>query len=122
MKLSEVSTRATRPERAPFRHAVPGGMVGRVIQLTTLFAAALLDPQPWAADAACREHPELDWFPQRGTTLGPQKAVCATCLVRAECLAYALAQGHSVPGVWGGTSDRERRVMRRTRPEPEAAA
>jgi WhiB family redox-sensing transcriptional regulator len=72
----------------------------------------LLDPQPWAADAACREHPELDWFPSRGEAHTSQKAVCSGCLVRDECLAYAMATGVTC-GVWGGTSERERRQLRR---------
>jgi hypothetical protein len=25
----------------------------------------MLEPLPWHADAACREHPELSWFPGR---------------------------------------------------------
>ena len=42
------------------------------------------------------------------------KAVCARCDVRAECLSFATAtvQDH---GVWGGTSEEERRAARRAR-------
>ena len=36
--------------------------------------------------------------------------VCEACGVRAECLAYALADDH-LQGVWGRTSDQERRVL-----------
>jgi WhiB family redox-sensing transcriptional regulator len=60
--------------------------------------------------------PEL-FFPV-GTT-GPAmaqaeaaKAVCATCPVRPECLEWALATGQD-SGVWGGTSEEERRALRR---------
>jgi WhiB family redox-sensing transcriptional regulator len=48
------------------------------------------------------------------------KAVCAMCPVRPECLTWALATGQDA-GVWGGTSEEERRVMRGIRPEQVAA-
>jgi WhiB family redox-sensing transcriptional regulator len=40
------------------------------------------------------------------------KAICRGCPVCAECLDYAMqtAQDH---GIWGGTTDEERRVARR---------
>jgi WhiB family transcriptional regulator, redox-sensing transcriptional regulator len=40
------------------------------------------------------------------------KAVCRGCPVRAECLDYAMqtAQDH---GIWGGTTEEERRQARR---------
>lgn len=66
----------------------------------------------WHADAACREHPELSWFPGMGVPTAPAKAVCHTCPVQAECLADAL-EHNLTTGVWGGTSDRERRRLRR---------
>jgi len=82
-----------------------------VIPLTERFVSAVLDPQPWALDAACREHAELDWFPARGAPHAEQKAVCDSCLVRAECLAYAMSLTPMVEGVWGGTSTRQRRTL-----------
>ncbi len=42
------------------------------------------------------------------------KAVCAGCPVRAECLEFALANDERW-GVWGGTSERQRRAMRAVR-------
>jgi len=39
------------------------------------------------------------------------KAVCGRCAVRANCLSYAL---ETMPeGIWGGTTDQERRAARR---------
>lgn len=38
------------------------------------------------------------------------KAVCAGCAVRAECLAWALSV-REPHGVWGGTSESERRML-----------
>lgn len=45
------------------------------------------------------------------------KQVCARWAVRAGRLDWALASGQEV-GVWGGTSEDERRALRRLRPSP----
>jgi WhiB family transcriptional regulator, redox-sensing transcriptional regulator len=70
----------------------------------------------WRARALCRdEDPEL-FFPI-GTSgpallqIAEAKAVCACCLVRAECLAEALET--PVSGIWGGTTENERRAFKR---------
>lgn len=69
----------------------------------------LLRPPAWHADAACKEHPEISFFPAPGRTAEAQQArqVCAGCLVRTEC--FEAADEH---GIWGGTSARERRDAR----------
>lgn len=75
----------------------------------------LLHRPAWMADAACREHPEVEFFPTRGQSTRPAKAVCANCLVRQECAAYAVehnADGGS-DGIWGGLTAHERRPLRR---------
>jgi WhiB family redox-sensing transcriptional regulator len=66
----------------------------------------------WVQRGACRGHPIARFFPKGGATVGAAKAVCAECVVRSECLAYALAEPQ-LQGVWGGTSDTERRALRR---------
>lgn len=78
--------------------------------------ASLLERPSWQRDAACREHPEVSFFPEKGQRLDPARAVCAGCLVRDECLDYALALGPQLAGVWAGTSEAERRVMLRALP------
>jgi WhiB family redox-sensing transcriptional regulator len=51
------------------------------------------------------------FFPERGQSDKPAKAICATCPVREECLDYAL--GTKVEhGIWGGTSENQRRMLR----------
>jgi WhiB family redox-sensing transcriptional regulator len=67
----------------------------------------------WRHRSACRdEDPEL--FHPVGSDgpalfqIAEAKAVCALCPVQSECLEWALAMG--VDGVWGGTSDKERRA------------
>jgi WhiB family redox-sensing transcriptional regulator len=74
-----------------------------------------IQPRPeWHADALCREHPEISWFPEHGESTTPARAVCARCLVREECLEYALDDPGALRwGVWGGTTERERRALRR---------
>lgn len=71
----------------------------------------------WRDDAACRDTDPSLFFPV-GTT-GPAidqieaaKAVCRECLVQDECLEFALTT-HQDSGVWGGTSEEERRQIRR---------
>lgn len=75
--------------------------------------AELLRRPAWHADAACREHPDVSWFPARGEPVTEAKRICAGCLVRAECEAYALEMGGWTAGIWGGTSERQRRLLRR---------
>ena len=70
-----------------------------------------LRPPAWQRDAACLEHPEVEFFPDRGVSTAAAKAVCAGCLVREDCLAYALDNGIK-HGIFGGTSERERRRLR----------
>lgn len=71
----------------------------------------------WRDLSACRDtDPDL-FFPV-GTT-GPAieqienaKAVCAECEARQQCLEFALTTNQD-SGIWGGTSEEERRKLRR---------
>ena len=73
--------------------------------------------QNWRSAAACRSaDPDL-FFPI--TAAGPAvrqieraKTICAGCGVRRECLEFALATNQE-SGVWGGTSEEERRKLRK---------
>ena len=66
----------------------------------------------WHAQAACRGAGVDMFITDPGTPTEPAKAVCAGCTVREPCLAYALTDPQLV-GVWGGTTDKERRLLRR---------
>ena len=57
--------------------------------------------------------PDL-FFPERGGDSGSAKQVCRGCVVREDCLEYALANGQNV-GIWGGMSERARRRERQRR-------
>ena len=71
------------------------------------------DPD-WQNRANCLGvDPDL-FFPERGASTREAKAVCRGCVVRGDCLEYALANGEKF-GIWGGLSERERRRIRRAR-------
>lgn len=74
----------------------------------------LLTARPaWHADALCHEpHPEVTWFPTKGESPEPAKAICRSCLVVGECRAWALDQDANLHGVWGGLSQLDRRRLR----------
>jgi WhiB family redox-sensing transcriptional regulator len=80
-------------------------------------------PQPWMADAACAHldltPAEVDrlFFPQRHQTAEHAKAICAGCSVREACLDYALTTRQTF-GIWGGTSETQRRALRRDLKQP----
>ena len=64
----------------------------------------------WRADALCREYPDVPWFGQSLRSTKRAKAVCEKCLVRTECLSYAMSDP-TLDGVWGGLTARERRQL-----------
>lgn len=78
----------------------------------------------WMLDAGCLEHDPALFFPSMGRTGEAAKRVCDGCLVRDECLSWALDDegddpGHLRHGVWGGMTPRERADLahrRRMRP------
>jgi WhiB family redox-sensing transcriptional regulator len=73
-----------------------------------------MTPYDWMSEAACEGvDPDL-FFPERGDDTSGAKAVCRECPVREDCLEYALANGIRY-GIWGGTSERERKRLRRIR-------
>ena len=79
--------------------------------------AARLGQRPaWHDLARCAETDPEMFFPEKGESVRPAKRVCAGCEVQAECLQDALDHGERF-GVWGGLSERERRVLAR-QPSP----
>ena len=68
----------------------------------------------WEASALCAQVGAVLFFPKKGESTAPAKAICRRCEVRAECLEAALAR-HERYGVWGGLSERERRPLRQAR-------
>lgn len=68
----------------------------------------------WMEKGSCRAvSPEL-FFPSDGAGVEQAKRICATCSVQSDCLTYALTYRID-HGVWGGTSERQRRRMLRSK-------
>jgi WhiB family transcriptional regulator, redox-sensing transcriptional regulator len=75
------------------------------------------DADDWRDDSACRDLDTDLFFPVGKTGLAvaeieAAKAICAGCEARAACLHFAVATNQEY-GVWGGTSEEERRQLRR---------
>lgn len=67
----------------------------------------------WERHGLCieDENPRA-WFPEgRSKEAERAKLVCLRCPVRSQCLELALSR--ELPGIWGGTSQRERQQLRR---------
>ncbi len=76
------------------------------------------DVDDWRDNAACRDT-DPDLFFPIGTT-GPAieqidsaKQVCYACDAQEACLEFALATNQE-SGIWGGTSEEERRKLRKS--------
>lgn len=67
---------------------------------------------PSLPQAACRDRPDLTWYPKDED--GPQARaavnVCCGCPHVAACAAWAIANP-SVEGVWGGLTTSQRRTL-----------
>ena len=85
--------------------------------------AIAIEPRSWDAtlvwrqDAACRDIDPNLFFPIGVTgdaveQIATAKEICAGCPVQLECLDFAITSNQEF-GVWGGTSEDERRVLRR---------
>jgi WhiB family redox-sensing transcriptional regulator len=66
----------------------------------------------WMDRALCAQVDGDLFFVERGCSPRPAKRICAACEVREPCLEYALAN-NEMHGVWGGTSELDRRRMRK---------
>jgi WhiB family redox-sensing transcriptional regulator len=71
----------------------------------------------WRSKAICRDT-DPDLFFPIGTTglaltqIARAKEVCGECPAQSDCLEYALETNQD-SGIWGGTSEEERRHIRR---------
>jgi WhiB family transcriptional regulator, redox-sensing transcriptional regulator len=84
------------------------------------YELAAAGPLDWLDQAACRHcDPELFFPPAEFGAAGRDriaaaKQVCRRCPVQATCLSWALDTGQEA-GIWGGTTELERRQLRRRR-------
>ncbi len=81
----------------------------------------------WRKKAACRGlvAPDYNWFPARGRYVtartGSQASsstqrllsICNECPVKLDCRDFAIK--FNEPGIWGGTSSRQRRAIKKQR-------
>ncbi len=68
----------------------------------------------WMREGKCRDMDPDVFFPSDGVGVQVAQRVCNDCPAKAPCLEYALALRIN-EGVWGGTSERERRRLQRHR-------
>ena len=66
----------------------------------------------WMLDGLCAQtDPEL-FFPENGANPNAAVRVCRACPVLTQCAIYAIARP-GLDGIWGATTPRQRRAMRR---------
>ena len=68
----------------------------------------------WMAEGLCNEQPPSLFFPSDGVGVEVAKKICAECPSKEPCLEYALTNRID-HGVWGGTSERQRRRILKAR-------
>jgi WhiB family redox-sensing transcriptional regulator len=67
----------------------------------------------WRHNASCRGSDANLFHPRKGELFDTPKMMCKNCPVKEECLAFAIVNFEKF-GIWGGTSEKERRVIRNT--------
>lgn len=65
----------------------------------------------WQMDAPCAQTDPEIFFPEDKEDVRLAKTICRTCPVTAQCLAFAMENSETF-GVWGGTTARERQILR----------
>ena len=70
----------------------------------------------WSEDRACKDKPTSWFFPTRANdpSIERAKKICRKCPVKDACLEYGmqpLPSGESVSGIFGGTTESERRLI-----------
>lgn len=66
----------------------------------------------WQDYANCKGIDVNIFFPGRGESQAKAEDICNSCVVKMECLKYAI-QTCQLHGIWGGLSERKRRPIRR---------
>lgn len=72
------------------------------------------DIAQWAQYAECKDVSDDIFHSTRVAAEEKAKEFCYDCDVQPQCLTYALSRSDE-PGIWGGTTEEERRVIRRQR-------
>jgi len=75
------------------------------------------DTESWRSRSACRDSDPDVFFPIGVTgnaleQIETARRICTACHVARECLEFALATNQEA-GIWGGTTEEERRKLRK---------
>jgi WhiB family transcriptional regulator, redox-sensing transcriptional regulator len=68
----------------------------------------------WMQQGNCKGFPPEVMIPENKSGVDRARKICADCVVKDVCLEYALVNNIE-HGVWGGTSERQRREIKRRR-------
>lgn len=63
----------------------------------------------WKQQGKCKDYDQRIFFSEQHQIIQEAIQVCSGCKVKKECLDYAIANHEH--GVWGGTTERQRRLM-----------
>jgi len=88
----------------------------KAVDDTTTFNALLapvLEERPWSVFATCKDIKDVSFFPQNKAEERAAAAICSICPVSEDCLNHALATNERF-GMWGGVSEKQRRILART--------
>lgn len=74
--------------------------------------------EPWQFRALCAQTGPEAFYPEKGITSKDAKKICKRCPVVEDCLEAALAvDADKDYGVWGNTTEHQRRKIRKQRKE-----
>lgn len=87
----------------------------------------MIEEMLWLEEAACKGKPTSMFFPERPTNgvtsplaeIKAALAICGECQVVKPCLDYAMERKE--PGIWGATTENERRKMKSMKRRERAA-
>lgn len=73
----------------------------------------------WRSQGACLHADPDVFFPisvagASATQVRTARAICAGCPVQPDCISFAV-EHREIQGIWGGTTDEERKKLRRAR-------
>ncbi|RLE15864.1 MAG: WhiB family transcriptional regulator [Actinobacteria bacterium] len=77
-----------------------------------IFDVPILHERPWAVFAACKDEQGMAFFPQTRDEEVQALTICGIWPVSEDGLDYALETKERF-GVWGGTTEKERRRLSR---------
>ncbi len=111
MRLSKEAS-PLRAAQAPEDPRVAQALMQGIFDLGYGFAEE--ETLGWMEDALCAQTDPDIFYPEKGGSTAPATSICENCGVRSECLEYAVTNDIR-HGIWGGTSDNDRKRMARER-------